>query len=60
MKPLLKGVVWQKTEFDFLAHVPRTKPKSVEQLFEPKFYVLLKFHKFLGIYRISDENIYVD
>ena len=48
LKPLLKGVVPQKTEFDFMAHVPRTKPNSVEQLFEPKFYVVLQFHKFLG------------
>ena len=48
LKPLLKGVVLQKTEFDFVAHVWRTKPNSVEKLLEPKFPVLLQFHKFLG------------
>ena len=44
----MKGVVLQKTEFDFLAHVLRTKPISVEQLFEPKFTVLLQYHMVFG------------
>ena len=39
LKPLLKGVVWQKTEFDFVAHVLRTKPLIVEKWFAPKLSV---------------------
>ena len=39
LKPLLKGVVGQKTKFDFVAHVLRTKPLIVEKWFAPKLSV---------------------
>ena len=39
LKPLLKGVVWKKTEFYFVAHVLRTKPLIVEKWFAPKLSV---------------------
>ena len=53
LKPQLKEVVLQKTEFDFMPQVLRTKPISVEQLFEQEVSVLLQFHKFLEALRKS-------
>ena len=62
LKPLLKGVVWQKTEFDFVAHVLRTKPLIVEKWFAPKLSVQLQFHKFfwelceIAVAQVSGDN----
>ena len=48
LKPQLNEVVLQKTESDFMPQVLRTKPISVEQLFEQEVLVLLQVHKFFG------------
>ena len=42
-----------------MPQVLRTKPISVEQLFEQEVYVLLQFHKFLGAVRKSYSEVFI-
>ena len=46
LKPLLKGTVPKKTEFNFMLYILRTKLFYVKQLLGQQHFVLLRVHKF--------------
>ena len=52
-------MVLQKTEFDFVPLVLRTKPFNVELLFEQEVSVLLQFHKFLEVWEKDVDNLQI-